>query len=144
MQIFASVVHRLRTNNGKVYVSKIYWSGLIFGGIKLSTCSKKWSLIKASNKRRGHLLIFRFFPDHLEHIGTLPRLLIFRVCKAGNYFSSFWTELTLNWSTKEFALFKPIHSPLLALNGACKCLSIYETSSWTLRALQCLHLKAKK
>ena len=31
MQIFISIVHRLRTNNVNVYVSKIYRSELIFG-----------------------------------------------------------------------------------------------------------------
>ena len=30
MQIFASIVHYLRTNNVNVYVSKIFPSGLIF------------------------------------------------------------------------------------------------------------------
>ena len=32
VQIFASIVHYLRTNNVNVYVSKIFPSGLIFGG----------------------------------------------------------------------------------------------------------------
>ena len=32
MEIFASIVHHLRTNNVNVYVFKIYLSGLIFGG----------------------------------------------------------------------------------------------------------------
>ena len=32
MQIFALIVHHLRTNNVNLYLSKIYRSGLIFAG----------------------------------------------------------------------------------------------------------------
>ena len=45
------------------------------------------------------LLVFQFFPDPLEVIGT-PCLLIFWLCKVWNYLSFFWTKLTLNYEAQ--------------------------------------------
>ena len=84
------------------FITPIYGYSFQFW-IKTSIHSLKRNLLNAPNKRSGHLLIFRFFPDPQELIGTLPHLLIFWVCKVWNQLSSFWTQFTLNWSTKEFS-----------------------------------------
>ena len=96
---------------------------------------------------RGMLFNFRVFSDPLELITIcvrkpkvsgsstyIPRLLWILLWKYVTTLLLFEHSLFLTGGWKEFALFEPILPPFLALNEACKCLSIYETSSWTLSA----------
>ena len=120
---------------------------LIYGysfqfGMKTSTCSKKRSLINAPDKRRRHLLIFRFFQT-LGAYQNPPPCIIFRVFKVWNHFSSF--EQAYTQLKHEIICFvRTFPFSFLSFEWSMfKCLSIYETSSCTLKALQRLHLKVK-
>ena len=86
------------------------------------------------------LVNFSIFFYLLDLSRTLSRSLIFRVFKVWNHFSSFYTQL------KHGRICFVRTYPLSFLSfewNMYKCFSIYEISSWTLRALQCLYLKAK-